>query len=89
MMENKNPQDKLLVMLTEIYDQLEELEGALEQSLTDLRSNLYQQQESNLEFTNTKLEKVEIKLQSQKPMVKGRIEIPQVPSKSLKLEMGY
>jgi hypothetical protein len=88
-MENQNPQDKLLMMLTEIYDRLEELEGVLEHSLTDLRSDFYQHQKAHLEFTNTKLEKVELKIQNQRSIGKNILEIPQAPQKGLKLEMGY
>jgi hypothetical protein len=89
MMEIQNPQDKLLMMLTEIYDRLEELEGVLEHSLTDLRSDFYQHQEAHLEFTNKKLQKVEMKIQNQRFNGKNIRDIPQAPQKGLKLEMGY
>lgn len=40
--------DKLIIKLTEIYNQLEELESVLETSFSDLRTSLNQEEEEKI-----------------------------------------
>lgn len=89
MIENKSPQEKLLMMLTEIYDQLEELEEVLEHSLTDLRGNLYQQQEDKMDKNEALLTKVEESYYKQSSVSTNIIDFPQNHKKALKLELGF
>lgn len=88
MINNQNSQEKLLTMLTEIYDQLEELETVLEGSLADLRSNLHQQHSINLEKSEGKLTAIENSYREQALNLKGRERI-QNSTQALKLELGF
>jgi hypothetical protein len=89
MIDNKNPQEKLLTMLTEIYDQLEELEEVLEHSLTDLRGNLYQQQADKMDKNEAILTKMEDSYFKQSSVNTNIIDFPQNHKKALKLELGF
>jgi hypothetical protein len=89
MIDNKNPQEKLLTMLTEIYDQLEELEEVLEHSLTDLRGNLYQQQADRMDKNEALLTKTEDSYFKQSSVNTNIIDFPQNHKKALKLELGF
>jgi hypothetical protein len=83
MIENQRPQEKLLTMLTEIYDQLEELEAVLEHSLTDLRGNLSKQQSSKITL-------IEHDLSILDSTYKQTIDINKQPLKqTLKLGLGF
>jgi hypothetical protein len=89
MIENKNPQEKLLSMLTEIYDQLEELEGVLENSLAGLRDDIYQQQTIQINKSEDTLNSIEVAYHKQDYISNNRIDIPPNRKKALKLELGY
>lgn len=91
MIDNKSPQEKLLTMLTEIYDQLEELEEVLEHSLTDLRGNLYQQQADRIGNNEALLINLEDSIHGQSNVNTNIIEFPQNQNqkKTLKLELGF
>jgi predicted RNA-binding protein len=89
MIENKNPQEKLLAMLTEIYDQLEELEEVLEHSLSDLRGNLYQKQSTQLNFCEEKITDIEEAYRNEMNVTKNVIENQPNHKKTLKLELGF
>lgn len=89
MIDNKSPQEKLLMMLTEIYDQLEELEEVLEHSLTDLRGNLYQHQADRMDKKEALLTKIEDSYNKQSSVNTNIIDFPQNHKKALKLELGF
>jgi hypothetical protein len=89
MIDNKSPQEKLLTMLTEIYDQLEELEEVLEHSLTDLRGNLYQQQVDRIGNNEALLTNLEDSFKGQSSVNTNIIDFPQNQKKALKLELGF
>lgn len=89
MIENKNSQEKLLTMLTEIYDQLEELEAVLEHSLTDLRGNLYQQQSIRMSRSEAKIKEIEEVFQEQNLVNNHAIEFSKNHKKVLTLELGF
>lgn len=89
MIENKNPQEKLLKMLTEIYNQLEELEEVLEHSFTDLRGEHYQQQVNKINAGEIKISNIEGAYIEQTLANKNVLELPQNLNKGLKLELGY
>jgi hypothetical protein len=89
MIDNKSPQEKLLTMLTEIYDQLEELEEVLEHSFTDLRGSLYQQQAHRLDKNEAALTNLEDSFHDQNNVNTNIIEFPQNQKKALKLELGF
>jgi hypothetical protein len=89
MIDDKSPQEKLLMMLTEIYDQLEELEEVLEHSLTDLRGNLYQQQAERMDKNESLMNKMEDSYQKQSSVNTNIIDFPHNHKKALKLELGF
>jgi hypothetical protein len=89
MINNKSPQEKLLTMLTEIYDQLEELEEVLEHSFTDLRGSLYQQQANRVDKNEATLTNLEGSFHDQNNVNTNIIEFPQNQKKALKLELGF
>jgi hypothetical protein len=89
MIDNKSPQEKLLTMLTEIYDQLEELEEVLEHSLTDLRGNLYQEQSDRIDHNEALMTNIEDSYHEQSRVNTNIIEFPQNSKKALKLELGF
>jgi hypothetical protein len=72
--------EKLLSMLTEIYDQLEELEIVLESSFSNLRTQMNNEELNKLSAPVQKLNKLEKEL--------DRIN-PTGPVRTLKLEMGF
>jgi hypothetical protein len=77
--------EKLLSMLTEIYDQLEELESVLEASFSDLRIQMNNEELKKLSAPVQKLTMIEKEL--------DRIESTVGPNntinRALKLEMGF
>jgi hypothetical protein len=91
MIENKNSQEKLLAMLSEIYSQLEELEEVLEHSLTDLRGNLYQEQSDTLNKMEMGMAEMEQSIHSDSLTNKNVVEVEfsKKHKKSLTLELGF
>ncbi|MDQ1145294.1 hypothetical protein QE429_002121 [Bacillus sp. SORGH_AS 510] len=88
----RSEKEKLLTMLTEIYDQLEELESVLEASFSDLRSNLNRQEQEKLTKPMQKLTVIENKLEDQNGLqmetdVYGEKNNP--VATPLKLELGF
>ncbi|KAF0818764.1 MULTISPECIES: hypothetical protein [unclassified Cytobacillus] len=51
--------EELLAMLSDIYDQLEELENVLESNLSGLRQDWYYEQSENIEACESRLEAIE------------------------------
>ncbi|QCJ43243.1 hypothetical protein FAY30_15790 [Bacillus sp. S3] len=81
--------EKLLTMLADVYDQLEELESVLEASFSDLRIRLNNEEHGKLTEPVQSLSALEKKFVHTTQY--GEIpdsSINQVP-KSLKLELGY
>ncbi|MBO0958192.1 hypothetical protein J1P26_00480 [Neobacillus sp. MM2021_6] len=76
--------EKLLSMLTEIYDQLEELESVLEASFSDLRINLNREQQEKISAPAQRLSDMEYKIANDLP----ESNLNQIP-KPLKLELGF
>lgn len=89
MIENQKPQEKLLTMLTEIYDQLEELEAVLENSLTDLRGNLYQQHSASMTLSEEKLNCIEQAYNDEFFVNQIKSDNYQNRKQALKLELGF
>lgn len=56
---NMVEKDELLLMLKDIYSQLEELELVLEESLTNIREEMHDQQAEQLLTCSGKLESIE------------------------------
>ena len=63
-MEKRVNKEELLSMLTEIYDQLEELEQTLEENFSDRRQSLIEEQMSKVSNCETKIVKFENSLNS-------------------------
>jgi hypothetical protein len=83
--------EKLLTMLTEIYDQLEELESVLEASFSDLRTSLNQEEKEKLTIPVQKLSAIENQIENQsatQDIVDEYSDNNQV-AKALKLELGF
>jgi hypothetical protein len=89
MIENQNSKEKLLSMLTDIYEQLEELEVVLEHSLTDLRENLNNQQLNPMNELDNKISDTESAYQDLLMMKQYSKENIPNPKKALKLELGF
>lgn len=83
--------EKLLTMLTEIYDQLEELESVLEVSFSEHRTNLYESElgkitESKQRLVNIETESYKLDTCRNKPELSSN---PGQAIKPLKLEIGF
>lgn len=83
--------EMLLSMLTEVYDQLEELEQVLEASFSDLRHNLNNQELNKISSTEIRLSKLEKEIEKINPDSKEtETEMNLNPvTRALKLEMGF
>jgi len=83
--------EKMLTMLTEIYDQLEELESVLEASFTYQRRSLTNGEKEKLTVPNQQLLEFEKKIFT--PISTSYEEVSSTNlsqvSKSLKLELGF
>jgi hypothetical protein len=83
--------EMLLSMLTEVYDQLEELEQVLEASFSDLRNNLNNQELDKISSTEIRISRLEKEIESigpssddaEKEMNRSSV------TRALKLEMGF
>jgi hypothetical protein len=82
--------EKLLSMLTEIYDQLEELEIVLEASFSDLRIQMNNEELNKLSAPVQRLSKLEEELDKINPTTNDAyLEQNYSVTKALKLEMGF
>ncbi|WHY84411.1 hypothetical protein QNH39_17315 [Neobacillus novalis] len=83
--------EKLLTMLTGIYDQLEELESVLEASFSEQRVHLNMEEQGKLIVPIQKLAFMEKALKKIDPIYNEEIPDfnPNQLSKTLKLELGY
>ncbi|WP_310191290.1 hypothetical protein [Neobacillus niacini] len=81
--------EKLLSMLTEIYDQLEELEIVLETSFSDLRIQMNHEEIIKLTAPVQKLHKLEKELDRINPTSDEATEQTSSIARALKLEMGF
>jgi len=85
--------EKLVTMLTDIYDQLEELESVLEATFSDLRTNLNKNELDKITVPKQRLTVIENELFSVdgNPILSNGIVDPNrcQASRSLKLEMGF
>lgn len=83
--------EKLLTMLTEVYDQLEELESVLEASFSDLRLSLHKEEQEKLIVPVQKLTDMDNILNHVNSIFTD--DLTEVNSnqaaKSLKLELGF
>lgn len=79
--------EKLLSMLTEVYDQLEELELVLEASFSDLRHSLNYDELNKIITTELRLSNIEKELDKINQDDTGKNSTP--VTRSLKLEMGF
>ncbi|MFK9093421.1 hypothetical protein [Bacillus salipaludis] len=81
--------EKLLTMLTGIYDQLEELESVLEASFSDLRNSLNREEQGKLTVPVQKLSDMEKKIAIVNQSEENSDSSLNQVSKSLKLELGF
>jgi hypothetical protein len=81
--------EKLLSMLTEIYDQLEELEVVLEASFSDLRVRMNHEELKKLSAPQQRLTKLEKQLERGFPSKEEEERDPSSLTRALKLEMGF
>jgi VIT1/CCC1 family predicted Fe2+/Mn2+ transporter len=80
--------EKLLSMLTDIYDQLEDLELVLEASFSDLRNKLNDEELSKISKSENRLSNIEKNLERTN-VHSGEHEAPNQVARKLKLEMGF
>jgi hypothetical protein len=85
--------EKLVTMLTDIYDQLEELESVLEATFSDLRTNLNKNEFNKITIPKQRLTVIENELFSADTIQnynEGIFDSNRCQaSRSLKLEMGF
>ncbi|MEH7331341.1 hypothetical protein V7161_01645 [Neobacillus drentensis] len=83
--------EKLVLMLTEIYDQLEELDSVLEASFSDLRISLNKEEQSKINDSALKLSFIENKIdQVNLAFFENSLESSKNPAaKRLELELGF
>lgn len=83
--------EMLLSMLTEVYDQLEELEQVLEASFSDLRHNLNNQELNKISSTEIRLSNLEKEMEKMNPIPDETEKEMNRSSvkRALKLEMGF
>lgn len=83
--------ERLLTTLTEIYDQLEELELVLEASFSDLRLSLNKEELIKLKVNEQRLSVVEMELEQINLFASGDDlgSNPKQVSRNLKLELGF
>ncbi len=77
------------MMLTGIYDQLEELESVLEASFSDLRTSLNREEEQKLVEPVQRLSELERKCASTDPFADGEFSDSTLSHQPLKLELGF
>ncbi|OIK17091.1 hypothetical protein BIV60_00770 [Bacillus sp. MUM 116] len=82
--------EKLLTMLTDIYDQLEELESVLEASFSDLRISLEEEEHNKMTVPKQRLSAIEEEMGHLIPDICNNTELKQNHgSGRLKLELGF
>ena len=85
--------EKLISMLTEIYDQLEELEVVLEASFSDMRNSLDREEQDKVTVIKQKLCGLEKSIDTVNANAISNLELncsnPNHISKALQLEMGF
>jgi hypothetical protein len=83
--------EKMLSMLTEIYDQLEELESVLEASFSDLRTNLNKNEPKKITILEQRLLVLENGIFNLNPISNDEVNNSNLcqTSRALKLEMGF
>jgi hypothetical protein len=79
--------EKLISMLTEIYDQLEGLESVLETTFSDLRTNLNKNELNKINVPEQRISKLDKLFSFTKDTPQDFNHLP--TSSSLKLEMGF
>ncbi|OLS40274.1 hypothetical protein [Bacillus sp. MRMR6] len=80
--------EKLLSMLTDIYDQLEDLELVLEASFSDLRNKLNDEELSKISKSENRLSNIEKSIERINEN-SGELESHKQVTRELKLEMGF
>ncbi|HEY2420413.1 MAG TPA: hypothetical protein VGI04_03315 [Neobacillus sp.] len=79
--------ERLISMLTEIYDQLEGLESVLEITFSDLRTNLNKNELTKINGPEQRISKLEKLFSFKNDTPTDFTHLP--TSRSLKLEMGF
>lgn len=83
--------EKLITMLTEIYDQLEELEFVLEASFSDQRISLNKEEQDQIKASEQKLAALDKTMEIMTTLSKEEISAAgsNQGRKSLKFELGF
>jgi hypothetical protein len=83
--------EKLISMLTEIYDQLEELEVVLEASFSDLRNDLHKDEHAKIAASKQTLSVLEHNFDKVSSISNQEIcgSNPNHVSRALQLELGF
>lgn len=83
-------QEELLKKLTEIHDQLEDLEKKLDSNLSEHRKNLMKDQEARITNFENRIAKLENTYQKGKFQMTDKLKNANITKKqSLKLELGF
>lgn len=81
--------EELLSLLTEIYDQLEELERAIDTNLSKERKEMVNHQSEKLSKCEVQLKELENSMYNVVPIHKGKAKVNLPQNKKLKLELGF
>jgi hypothetical protein len=91
MKESISQKEKLLVMMTEIYNQLEELESILEESFSDIRKDWENEELNKFTVPVQKITELEMKMKENRLKNKEEqkeVSYPSQKPSALKLELG-
>lgn len=89
MKNNQQPKEELLEKLTEIYDQLEELEKTLDNNLSEHRKKMVNEQASRLNDCNQRILMIEDAYDGQKYLKENQQRSRIHSNAAMKLELGF
>lgn len=89
MKNNQQPKEELLEKLTEIYDQLEELEKTLDNNLSEQRKKMVNEQASRLNDCNQRILMIEDAYDGQKYLKENQRRSRIHSNTAMKLELGF
>jgi hypothetical protein len=91
MYQSSAEKERLLLALTDIYDQLEELESVLEGSFSDLRIRLKEEEQAKISDTAKKISVLDNKLEKIISFGEGMADGSRLSQSTnvLQLELGY
>lgn len=83
--------EKLLMIFSEMNDQIAELESVLKKSFSDLHKDLIREEEDKLSLSESRISLLEKSLNQEEVNIDGKTNYPlgKKPSVGLKFELGF